>query len=262
MALEATKRLKLEALRRSALFLLTGETDYRVAALHGYVFEGLCHSILTRSSRPLKCRLRMLTPLSGLCDDSGNSVGLETYLFQHGFTNVESILKPATSKVTIGPFKQTRSTVARVLRRRPKTDYIPDEMTVEFPPLKLFQFEENEDVAAAINGQSTLWVPHSRRYEGVDALIPEHGVFCQMTRRESHKVSLKNINDFIGRNIFPRPTMSNSLLILFFVPAGTFANYKAPQEITNTGHQTQQGVGVWLHQAVVEIDAAKEYGVM
>lgn len=277
MAFEAVKRLKSVGEKKSVLFLLSGETDYRTAALTGHVFEGICHSILTRSSESLRCRLKMLTPVEDLIAESQNKVDLITYLKRHGFTNVTQILKPATIRPPVHqpavpprPPNRIRTAVHRVTRFRarqqqapatPLPQYMDDEMIVQFPPLSLKLFHNSSDIHSSTAGSDTLWVPFQKNYEGIDAVVPDHALLFQMSKQASHSVSIKNVNDFLQKGIFPRAAMEGSLLV-FMVPKERFDKYRTIQTLTHLGNQSQASVDIWLHQAVIEVDLEKEYHVM
>ena len=97
MAYKAIQMMVKVGERKSALFLLSGKADYRIATLTGHVHEGIYISILSRSTEPLRCRLKMLTPLKDLVDETQQNANLITYLNQHGFQNMAQIpVRPAT----------------------------------------------------------------------------------------------------------------------------------------------------------------------
>jgi hypothetical protein len=263
MATEATQRLHDEGLKESALFLLSGNADYRLAALHGHVFEGLCHSILTRPFQPVKCRLRMLSPLPDLCDKNGAQVGLVDYLKQHGFPSVQTIpMQQVATNTAQVSMPRTRSAMARLLGRKKAIPMMRDEVFVEFPNLNLRQFVDNDELASSNTTPHQLWVPNNRRYEGVDAIVPDQATFLQMTQRVDHPVSLLNIKNLISRRAFPDQNMQNCVLLLFIVPKATFPNFTRIQNLTNLdAGDTPESVSTWLHQAVAEINVEKEFGL-
>ena len=268
MAFRAIQMLEKVGERKSALFLLSGK-DYRTAALSGHVHEGICISILTRSTEPLCCRLKMLTPLKDLVDEAQLHVNLVTYLNQHGFQSVTQIPIPSATQNPAPRDTRLRKVASRIhLRPRrvqpaPALEYIEDEMLIQFPRLDLSFFKDNTDIKSTCNQWAdSLWVPFQKNYEGIDALMPQQGVMLQMTRQSRHSISIKNVNELLKIGVFPRPAMEGSILLIFMVPKDTFESYTQPQTLTHLGRQGQESVDTWLHQAVIEIDLEKEYVVM
>ena len=278
IATEATNRLRNVGRVKSALFCLTGTTDYRAAALVGHVYEGLCYTILTRTTEPVKCRLRMLSPISDLSDGQGGKVDLQTFLLQHGFAEVECIRKPVVPENPAqrrqGAWNTTRDrgsrkSIGRIrlpLRRQakknePDPEYITDEMIVQFPQLEFRQFESNDELVPS-GAKDYLWVPSNRFYEGINAIIPNMGICLQMTTRDKHPVSLTNIKELALRRAFPSPALENAVLLLFVVPKERFPAFNNLQQLTQLGNESLNSVSTWLHQAVLELDFAKEHGAM
>jgi hypothetical protein len=281
MASEALSRLHMEGQKQSALFCLSGKSDYRSAALIGYVFEGLCFSILTRAAEPMTCRLRLLSPKADLTDGRGHKVDLRSFLFLHGFREVQLIPKRKIDTALIPTAGQKRSTtnrggrkvspmsqiaaaLTRTLRRRepePEPEFLSDEVVVQFRPMQLQQFSQNLEIKPTLRNETRrLWVPKDRFYEGIDAVMPNEGICLQMMTSSSHAVSVKNIIDFIDQNCF-EPEFEDTVLLLFVVPKERYPAFTQAQALTNLGPgDTADSVGTWLIQAVIGVDLEKEYG--
>lgn len=279
MATEALSRLHLEGQKQSALFCLSGKSDYRSAALVGYVFEGLCFSILTRSSEPMTCKLRLLSPKANLTDESGRRVDLRKFLLLHGFHQVQLIPKPKVNTELIplarrkrsatnrrgrkvSPIGQVTSALARQLRpREPKPEFLSDEVVVQFPSMELQQFSLNSEIEqSSPNETSRLWVPKNRFYEGIDAVMPNESICLQMTTSPSRPVSVTNVVDIIDQERL-NSEFEEGVLLLFVVPKERYPAFTKAQALTNLrDNETADSVGQWLVQAVVGVDLEKEYG--
>ena len=281
MASEALSRLHIEGQKQSALFCLSGKSDYRSAALVGYVFEGLCFSILTRDSEPMRCRLRLLSPKADLTDGFGRKIDLPKFLFRHGFREVKLIPKPKANtelilqarqkrKTTnrggrkVSPVGQVAAAMVRTLRpreREPECEYLSNEVVVQFRPMQLQQCTQNSEIKPTPSTEKRrLWVPKDRFYEGIDAVMPNEGICLQMTTSSSHAVSVKNIGDFIDQNCL-NEEFEDAVLLLFVVSKRAYPAFTQAQALTNLrGTETVESVGTWLIQAVVEVDLEKEYG--
>ena len=275
MATEALSRLHLEGQKQSALFCLSGKSDYRSAALVGYVFEGLCFSILTRDSEPMTCKLRLLSPKAHLRDRYGHKVDLRRFLLLHGFRQVHLIPKPKVDIPVAGqkrsamnrgarkvsPIGQVTAALARQLRPREPDEFLSDEVVVQFPPMQLQQFSLNSELKQSLSNEtSRLWVPKNRFYEGIDAVMPTEGISLQMTTSSSHSVSVKNVVDIIDQERF-NSDFEDPVLLLFVVPKETYPAFTKAQVLTNLrDNETPESVGEWLIQAVVGVDLEKEYG--
>jgi hypothetical protein len=279
MATEALSRLHMEGRKQSALFCLSGKSDYQSSALVSYVFEGLCFSILTRASEPMTCKLRLLSPKANLTDGFGRKVDLRKFLFLHGFRQVQLISKPKIDTELIPPAGQKRSAtnrggrkvspvgqitaaLARQLRPREREpEFLSDEVVVQFCPMRLQQFSQNSEIKQTLpNEISRLWVPKNRFYEGIDAVMPNEAICLQMTTSSSHAVSVTNVIDFIGQECF-KPEFVDSVLLLFVVPKEIYPAFTKAQALTNLrDKETAESVDDWLIQAVVGVDLEKEYG--
>lgn len=277
MASEAVRRLKEHGEIKSALFLLSGDADYRSAALVGHVFEGLSLSILTRNAQPMRCRLRLLSERSDLVDYKQRAVDLKKYLLLHGFTSVTRVPKPSSANFfEHGRFKRITRVAAKRVSQALHTEYLEDEVYVTFPALRLRRFHDNSDLTpftVSSNPSSSkpdtsrkppypLWVPHKKNYEGIDAIIPNQATFLQMTISDTHPVSVNNINDLKFRKIFPEGEMEQAILMLFVVPKNTFRTFTKAQALKNLAAKEKSDAKLWIHQAVVEVDLDNEYGIV
>ena len=281
MASEALSRLHVEGQKQSALFCLSGKSDYRSAALVGYAFEGLCFSILTRASEPMTCRLRLLSPKADLTDGHGRKVDLRTFLFLHDFRQVQLIPKrkvdtaliPAAGRKRsttnrgdrkVSPVGQVAAALARTLRPRepePDPEFLSDEAIVQFRPMQLQRFSQKLEIKPTLpNETRRLWVPKNRFYEGIDGVMSNEGICLQLTTASSHAVSVKNVVDFIDQNCF-KPEFEDAVLLLFVVPKERYPAFTKAQALTNLRpNDTADSVGTWLIQAVIGVDLEKEYG--